>query len=96
MFDSASRYATLPDRIFFDSEGREIAYKSRRFLPQGETLPVLGEVKVAQTDRLDLVATRTLGEPLLFWMVADANNAMNPFDLTAVSGRRLRIPVPQS
>jgi nucleoid-associated protein YgaU len=45
---------------------------------------------VKQSDRLDLIAARTLGDPLLFWRIADANDAMNPFDL--LTRRALRIP----
>ncbi len=32
-------------------------------------------------DRLDTIAARTLGDPLLFWRLADASGAMNPDDL---------------
>jgi hypothetical protein len=52
-------------------------------------------VTVAQSDRLDLIASRTLGDSEQFWRVADANNAMHPLDLTEVVGRVLRIPLPQ-
>ena len=40
-------------------------------------------------------AARTLGDPLQFWRVCDANNAMNPPELTEEAGRALRVPVPQ-
>jgi hypothetical protein len=46
-------------------------------------------------DRLDLIAARALGDAEHFWQVCDANNAMNPFDLTAEVGSTLRIPLPQ-
>ena len=48
-----------------------------------------------QGERLDLVAYRTLGDPLQFWRIADANDAVNPFDLDEPSGQILRVPVPQ-
>ncbi len=64
------------------------------FFPRAETLPLLVEVTVAEGDRLDLIAARTLGDPEQFWRVCDANNAMNPADLMA-PGRILRVPVPQ-
>lgn len=60
-----------------------------------EEMQLLVEVTVTQGDRLDLIASRTLGNPEHFWRICDANNAMNPFDLTAEIGRTLRIPVPQ-
>jgi nucleoid-associated protein YgaU len=76
--------------------GRMIAYQRRRILPQGRLLPVAHEVTVTAGDRLDLIAYRTLGDPEQYWRIADANDAMNPRDLAAVPGRRLRISMPRS
>ena len=95
MFDHTSRYYLIETAIFVGPDGREIPYKRRRFLPPGESLPLLTEVTVGQGDRLDLITFRTLGVPEAFWRVADANDASNPFDLTEEPGRRLRVPVPQ-
>src|SRR5690348_12293982 len=94
MFDRNSRYYGLPIRLLGESGGRATPYVSRRFAPQGHDLPLLMEVATAQGDRLDLIATRTLGDPEQYWRICDANNAMNPADLTATPGIRLRIPVP--
>jgi hypothetical protein len=94
MFDPASRYYAIEVATTTANDGRTIAYARRRFLPQGETLSLLGEVTVAQGDRLDLIAARTLGSAEAFWRVCDANNAMNPFDQTDRPGRVLRVPVP--
>ncbi len=90
-----SRYYYLATVTYDDGSGQRFAYKQRRFLPQGYDLPLLVEVTVADGDRLDLIAARTLGDPLQFWQVADANNAMNPFDLTGEIGLPLRVPQPQ-
>lgn len=75
-----------------------VAYKCRRFLPRGEEMELLGEVTVTEGDRLDLIASRSLGDPEHFWLVCDANNAMNPFDLVGECeiGRRLRVPIPRA
>lgn len=96
MFEATSRYASIETATLTTADGRVIAYKRRRFLPQGDAMPLLVEVTVAQGDRLDLITARTLGDPEQFWRVADANNAMNPFDLTAEPGRTVRVPVPQA
>jgi hypothetical protein len=48
-----------------------------------------------QGERLDNITARYLGDPLQFWRVCDANGAMNPSELTAVIGRRLRITMPE-
>jgi hypothetical protein len=95
MFAPNSRYDPVETAIHEDPDGRHIPYKRRRFLPHGETLPLLFEVSVGVTDRLDQITARTLGSPEAFWQVCDANNSMNPFDLTAEAGRTLRIPLPQ-
>jgi hypothetical protein len=95
MFDSTSRYYSRKTGTVTMPDGREITYVRRRFLPRGEDMPLLVQVTVTDGDRLDLITARTLGDPEQFWRVADANNAMNPFDLTAEPGMTLRVPVPQ-
>jgi hypothetical protein len=82
MFDYNSRYYNLPTQTV-EQNGRTIAYATRRFLPlAGPTQQtVLTQITVAAGDRLDTIANRVLSNPLFFWKVADANNAMNPFDL---------------
>lgn len=95
MFETTSRYYNLDTDTYTAPDGREIAYVQRRFLPQGDRLSLLVEITVAQGDRLDLITARTLGESELFWHVCDANNAMNPEDLTAEAGAILRVPIPQ-
>ncbi len=94
MFDPESRYAEIANATWVSADDREITYKKRRFLPSGETLPVLTEVTVKEGDRLDLIAARSFGEALHSWRVADANNAMNPRDLLEPD-RVLTVPVPQ-
>jgi hypothetical protein len=94
MFDFTSRYYSIETVIYTGPDGRSHSYKRRRFLPQGEEMTVLAEATVTQSDRLDLITARTLGDPLQFWRVCDANNALNPFDLTDEVGRRLKIPMP--
>jgi hypothetical protein len=97
MFDPASRYASIEVATVIEPGGRNVAYVRRRFLPQGRYLPTLVEVVVEQADRLDLITARTLGDPEHFWRVCDANDAMNPFELTEdeAVGRLIRVPVPQ-
>ncbi|MEB3358840.1 MAG: hypothetical protein VKK04_19085 [Synechococcales bacterium] len=95
MFEHTSRYYRLETAEYITTDGRKLAYKRRRFLPQGDTLPLLQEVAVQEGDRLDLITYSILGDPEQFWQVCDANNALNPDELTAEIGRTLRIAVPQ-
>ena len=94
VFDHKSRYYLLPDAVHEIEEGDHIAYVRRRFLPQGDRIPLLSLVSIAPGDRLDLIAARTLGDAQQFWQICDANNCLNPFDLTADIGATLRVPVP--
>lgn len=81
MFDYTSRYYNSTQLTYVDSNGKTIVYKQRRFLPLATNQTLLAKVTVAAGDRLDLIANRVLNNSLLFWQVADSNNAMNPFDL---------------
>ena len=95
MFGPTSRYYSIEVAEHRTPGGRVVRYVRRRFLPQPDELPLLVEVTVTEGDRLDRIAARTLGDPEGFWRVADANDALDPLDLTAEPGRVLRVPVPQ-
>lgn len=95
MFDAGSRYAKLATARTTREDGRTIQYVTRRFLPRGDTLPLLTEVTVSGEDRLDLLTNRTLGVPEAFWLVCDANDTMNPAELLDENGLKIRVPLPQ-
>jgi hypothetical protein len=67
---------------------------SRRFIADGRRLATALETVVGADDRLDQIAARHLGDPLLFWRICDANNALSPWELVATPGESLRVPVP--
>ncbi|MEM9293216.1 MAG: hypothetical protein AAGD01_16155 [Acidobacteriota bacterium] len=92
--DDGGRYVVGEDVAVTIEGGRRIIYQRRRFLPQGSLQPTMQEVTVTEGTRLDLVAYQTLGDPEQYWRIADANNAMDPEDLVAYPGRRLKIPLP--
>ena len=94
MFSHGSRYARIGEATYTFLDGTSVAYKLRRLVP--EPGPVIQSlVTVEPDDRPDLVAARTIGDPLLFWRIADANLVANPFELTAVPGRVLTVPIVQ-
>jgi hypothetical protein len=94
MFDYTSRYAAIATATLTTGDGGTVTYVRRRLLPPLDTLQTIAEVTVNDPDRLDLITVRTVGAPEQFWRIADANVAMNPFDLTALPGERVRIPAP--
>lgn len=94
MFEPDSRYYAIETAELTLPDGRKLAYKRRRFLPQGKSMELLVEVSVTEGDRLDLITARSLGDPKQFWRIADANDSIHPQQLTAENGRSLRVPVP--
>jgi hypothetical protein len=95
MFQHTSRYYNIEQAVFTGQDGREIGYVRRRFLPDATGAVVLAEHTVTEGERLDQITARYLADPEQFWRVCDANNAMNPEELTAQIGRKLVIPLPQ-
>ena len=93
-FPPTSRYATVEVATYTEPGGRDIAYLRRRFCPDPDQLVEVSSYTVAQSDRLDRIAAQTIGDPLQFWQVADANRALRPDELTERIGRRLRITLP--
>lgn len=91
MSDPMSRYASSGFAMLTTTDGREVVYRPARMLPP--SLPVAFEYAAASGERLDVIAAQQLGDPLAFWRVCDANEAMNPFEL--VAGTALRIPAPE-
>lgn len=77
---------TLPD-------GTVVSYLSRRIIPPMEIYGQTQNYSVLAGDRLDNLAARFLGDPILFWMIADANAAEDPDQLTAEPGRVIVIPL---
>lgn len=99
MFDPTSRYHTIDTAKLntTDSDGlpRVIAYKRRRFIPANNGLVMIVEHTVVQGDRLDNLTARYLGDPLQFWRICDANNALRPDDLIDEAGTTIRITLPK-
>lgn len=94
MFEHTSRYYGLDTDVYKSLDGSEIKYVKRRFLPQGESLPLFVATIVTGSDRLDIIADSTLGDAEQYWRICDANNVMDPSCLL-YPGIRLRIPETQ-
>ena len=83
-----------------DGEGgrRTVRYLRRRRLVDPRDVQPVALHRVDAADRLDLIATRHLGDPLAAWQLADANVALDPEQLTApgTEGDVLVVPFPQA
>jgi nucleoid-associated protein YgaU len=95
LFAATSRYYGIGIGTLEVPPGRTIAYILRRFVPPSESFQLLQEHTVVQGDRLDNLAAQYLGDPTLFWRLADANRAMQPEELIETAGRVVRITLPE-
>ncbi len=93
-FEMTSRYHGVAIALLPQAGGEPaIAYVKRRFIPPLRDLALAGHIGVTSSDRPELIAHRTLGEPLLYWRVADANAVTDPFELTDTPGAKVAIPL---
>lgn len=95
LFPPTSRYHSTETATLETADGREIVYLKRRFVPGPDNFSLIQEHQVVEGDRLDNITASYHNDPLQFWWICDANAAMNPPDLTAEIGRRLRITLPE-
>ncbi len=77
--------------------GPSIPYLQRRIVPQPGTpnFATINQYTTQQNDRLDRIAASYLGDPLMAWLICDANGAMAPYDLVKEPGTVLAITTPQ-
>jgi hypothetical protein len=88
-----SRYYGFAIEFYTRSDGAQVAYLQRRIIPQPSIYTALQSYVIVDGDRLDNLSARFLGDPLLYWMICDANRATDPDDLTAQSGSTIQIPL---
>jgi hypothetical protein len=96
-FPTDSRYYRFATLQYTAPDGQVIAYLMRRFVPKpgAPNFATIARHTVQQGDRLDLIAAKYLGDPLIFWLLCDANGAITPNDLVDTPGRVLSITTPQ-
>jgi len=96
-FPTDSRYYGSKTLTYVTPTGESIAYLARRIVPQAgaPNFATVAQHNVRQGDRLDLIAAKYLGDPLMFWLICDANGAIEPDDLVETVGRVLNITTPQ-
>jgi hypothetical protein len=95
-FPTDSRYYGSGVLYYTAPTGQTIAYLARRIVPQpgAPNYATISNYTVRQGDRPDLIAAKYLGDPLMSWLICDANGAMRPHDLVATPGRVLAITTP--
>jgi len=94
-FPPTSRYAGVAVEAWDPGGGRPpVPYLARRFCPRPETFSPLYEVRIVEGDRRDLLGARHLGDPELWWQLADANGVVDPRALTEEVGSLLLVTLP--
>jgi len=91
--NKTSRYYGAAISEYVQTNGMVANYLARRIVPQPEIYPSVQNYVIVERDRLDNLAFRFLGDPLLFWMICDANGAVDPDELVSQVGRRILIPL---
>jgi len=94
-YPRTSRYYDTKMNTFTAPDGTQIPYLARRLLPDPASFTAISEYTVVAGDRPDLIAFRVLGEPGQWWQIADANQVLDPRELTATPGRKIRITLPR-
>ncbi len=91
--NKTSRYYGAAINQYTQSNGTVVAYLARRIIPQPEIYSSLQNYVIVERDRLDNLAFRFLRDPLLFWMICDANGTVDPDDLVSQVGRTILVPL---
>jgi hypothetical protein len=94
-FPPTSRYYNVETAALTAADGEQVPYLRRRFLPSSTRFSTLREHVVLGGERLDRIAAQEIGDAEMFWRLCDANDAMQPDELCAVIGRRLRVTLPE-
>ncbi len=96
-YPTNSRYYGSSTLTYTSPTGEQVSYLARRFVPQpgAPNYSTVATHIVMKGDRLDLIAAKYLGDPLMFWLICDANGAIRPDDLTDVPGAVLNITLPR-
>jgi hypothetical protein len=94
-FPPTSRYAGTELATLAMDDGEQRVYLRRRFVPASTRFALLRWHTVIDGERLDRIAAQELGDPLAFWRLCDANDAMRPDALAERIGRRLRVTLPE-
>ena len=72
-----------------------VPYLRPRLLPDPTSFATISTYEVRAGDRADVLAFRQFGDAGQWWRIADANPVVDPGELTATPGRRLRITLPE-
>jgi hypothetical protein len=93
-YPRTSRYHDVEIAVHTRPDGTEVRYVRHRLLPP---LPARGDTVahvVSSGERPDHLGQQYIGDPGKWWLIADANPVLDPYELTAEPGRSIAVPRP--
>lgn len=94
MIDPNSRYATTPQAEISRPDGTLVRYIVPPLLPPPDSYQPARRVRVTDSDRSDILAAQAYGQATAWWLLANANTAAHPDQLTQPPNSIRVIPMP--
>jgi hypothetical protein len=95
MISKTSRYAAAPQASLVRADGTELHYVVPPILPHPDDHTRAQVHRVTDSDRPDTLAARAYGQATAWHMLANANTAAHPDQLTETPGAEIDIPMPE-
>ena len=96
MIDPNGRYANSRQAELERPDGSTVRHVVPPILPHPEDHAPARIHRVSDSDRADIIAAQTYGQATAWWMLANANTAAHPDQLTDPPGTRRVIPMPDT
>ena len=96
MIDRTSRYANAPEAELTRPDGSTVRHIVPPILPHPDSYAVARTHRVTDSDRPDILAAQTYGQATAWWLIANANTAAHPDQITDTPGTPRVIPLPDA
>lgn len=96
MIDQNSRYANAPETELTLADGSKLRCIVPPILPRPESFQAAQQHRVTDSDRSDILAAQAYGQATAWWLIANANTAAHPDQLTDPPGATRVIPMPDA
>ena len=96
MIDQNSRYANAPETELTLADGTKLRCIVPPILPQPVSFQAAQHHRVTDSDRSDILAAQAYGQSTAWWLIANANTAAHPDQLTEAPGTTRVIPMPDA
>ncbi len=94
MIDQNSRYATAPEAELIRADGSIVRHIVPPILPHPDSNTAARQHRVTDSDRPDILAAKAYGQVTAWWLLANANTAAHPDQITDTPGATRVIPMP--